>query len=96
MASKKAKRWLASIGQPIDDSAHTGVERGNFAAGRGLGIGTLDWHIVRFNAESGDSKTTVDWADSGTVADKLASLRGTNNGRYGYYARNVRTGAIRR
>jgi len=96
VASKKARQWLASIGQPLTDRAHTGIEIGNFAAGRGLGIGTLNWHIVRFNAESGDSKTTVDWATDETVGEKLSALRGTNNGRYGYYARNVRTGAIRK
>ena len=96
MASKKAKRWLASIGQPIDDRAHTSIELGNFAAGRGLGIGTLDWHIVRFNAETGDSKTTVGYATDDDVSDMLTSLRGSNTGRYGYYARNVRTGILRK
>jgi hypothetical protein len=94
MASKKARAFLRSLG--IDDSAHTGVERGNFAAGRGLGITTLDWHIVRFDRETGDSKTTVDYATDSTVGDKLAALRSANTGRYGHYARNVRTGAIRK
>jgi len=96
MASKKAKRWLASIGQPLDDSAHNEVERGNWAAGRGLGIGTLDWHILRTTNTTGDSTETVAYATDETVGGTLANLRSANNGRYSHYARNVRTGAIRK
>lgn len=92
MVSKIAKRWLRSLG--VDDSAHTGIERGNFAAGRGVGCTTLFWHLVRFDATTGDSKVTVGYATDDDVREQLDNLRSSNEGRYGYYARNVKTGRI--
>jgi len=108
MASKKAKRWLASIGVALDQP-HNATERSNFATGRGS---NLPYHIVRMDSRYGDSKKTVGWADTLTDArEQVANLRADTSGyvdaasggaehmrnRYfTFYIRDVRTDRVYR
>lgn len=101
MASRIARAYLRSIGLGIN-RPHTRVELGNFAAGSGTGRYPMPYHIVRFRAETGDSKTTVGWA--ATLADAKQQLERCKDAhrtddvlpRYGYYIRNIQTGEISR
>jgi hypothetical protein len=61
MASKKARLWLAEQGIAL---SHNGTEQSNFAAGTGFGPFALPYHIVRMDTRYGDSKQTVDWAET--------------------------------
>ena len=96
MASKLAKQFLADNGITLTDNVNNGITTGNFAAGCGAGIVTLSWHIVRFDKQYGSSQETVDYATDSDVSEKLGNFRSANCGRYGYYARNIKTGELRR
>ena len=59
MASKKALAWLESQGVFL---SHNGIERGNFAAGRGRGRFAMRYQIIETDSRYGSSKRTVGWA----------------------------------
>jgi len=108
MASKKAIEYLRSCG--IVD-IHTTREVTNFSTGRGAGRFSMPYHIVMMRWDrSGDSKTTVNWADTlDSARAKLADARKpTTDGtiksgadylrqdRVAYYIRDIRTDKIYR
>lgn len=109
MASKKAKQWLASIGQPILEKPHTSLELSNFSAGSGKGRYSMPYHVIRMDSRYGDSKTTVAWetslksARNVVSALKLADPKDGNgssgaeycrNRYFTYYIRDIRNGRI--
>ena len=93
MGAKK-RNLLRNLG--INDRANSSLTRSNFNAGTGDAPNAMIWHIVRFDKQYGSSQATVGYATDATVSDKLANLRSANCGRYGYYARNVKTGELTR
>jgi hypothetical protein len=100
MASRKAKLWLTSIGTPILEKPHTGLELGNFAAGTGTGRYAMPYHIIRMDRQTGDSKTTVGYgatlADARRDTYAMADAHGMDNdrARWTYYIRDIRNGKI--
>lgn len=111
MASKKAKRYLASIGQPIARKIHTRTELDNFSAGTGAGRFPMPFHVIRMDDRTGDSKRTVGW--HATLESARADVRamvladdGADRARGGaehmrarrfcYYIRDIRNGNIYR
>lgn len=109
MASKKAREFLASCGLA---RVHTGIELGNFAAGRGNKPFSLPYHVIRMTPDrSGNSKTTQDWCltleQARASARKLAqdeTDRDVSRGgadtlrqdRATFYIRDIRDGKIYR
>lgn len=94
MASRKAKDLLRSLG--VTDSANSNLTRRNFNAGTGNSPSAMVWHIVRFDKQYGTAQETVGYATDETVRETLDNLRSANPGRFGYYARNVKTGELKR
>jgi hypothetical protein len=99
MASKKAKRWLASIGQPIA-KVHTSLELANFSAGTGNKTLSLPYQIIQMTDATGDSKATVGHAktlaDARADANRIMDGHGIENerSRFAYYIRDIRNGRI--
>lgn len=108
MASRKAKKWLESIGQPIR-KPHTTLELANFSAGTGSGKFPMPYHVIRMDSRTGDSKRTVGW--EATLVDAKRTLKALkdadakdNRGNSGaeivrnryftYYVRDIRNGNI--
>jgi len=98
------------MGIEIARNVHTGIELGNFAAGRGDKRFSLPFHVIRLDDRTGDSKTTVDWADTLDSAresiNRMVDVDDTDNARGGaehmryrrscYYIRDIRNGRIYR
>ena len=101
MASRIAKLWLASIGQPIA-RVHTSLELTNFSAGHGNGRYSMPYQIIRMRASTGDSKATVGHAktlaDARHYANRITDGHGIENERntYTYYIRDIRNGNVYR
>lgn len=96
MASKRARAILAAYGM---ESAHSGLEKRNFATGTGLGRFALPYHVVVIHAISGDSKTTIGSYKTLDTARAIArNVRASYADRtaHAVYIRDIRTDDIYR